>query len=319
MINSIRIKDLFSLVRWPNLIIILITMLLMLFCLINPALGLAPFESGLSWFELLLLMASVLLITMGGYIINDLVDINTDSVNKPGKNLVGNTISENTAQVLYWITTLSGIAAGVLFSYMLHKISYSLIFLFSAGLLWFYSQKYKCQPLVGNVVVGVLSSLSFGLVWLFTFFALSNQGIEFAQVQSSFSLTNKLVLIYVGFAFLITLLRELIKDQEDYTGDNRFGCRTLPVVYGKGVAKVFALFTAYLSLAGLVWADFYYFQMHYYGVAGWFILIIVLLVLMIVRLHRATEKPDFASLSRLSKRLMLLGIVSLIFFYFELL
>lgn len=319
MINSAGIKDLFSLVRWPNLIIILITMLLMLFCLINPALGLAPFEAGLSWIELMLLMASVLAITKGGYIINDLVDINTDSVNKPGKNLVGNRISESTAQVLYWITTLSGIAASVLFSYLLHKISYSLIFLFSAGLLWFYSQKYKCQPLVGNMVVAVLSSLSFGLVWLFTFFALSNQGIEFAQVQSSFLLTNKLVLIYVGFAFLITLLRELIKDLEDYTGDNRFGCRTLPVVYGKGVAKVIALFTAYLSLAGLVWVDFYYFQMHYYGVAGWFILIIVLLVLIIVRLHRATEKPDFASLSRLSKRLMLLGIVSLIFFYFELL
>jgi len=319
MINSARIKDLFSLVRWPNLIIILITMLLMLFCLINPALGLAPFEAGLSWVELMLLMASVLAITKGGYIINDLVDVNTDSVNKPGKNLVGNRISESTAQVLYWITTLSGIAASVLFSYMLHKISYSLIFLFSAGLLWFYSQKYKCQPLVGNVVVAVLSSLSFGLVWLFTFFALSNQGIEFARVQSSFSLTNKLVLIYVGFAFLITLLRELIKDLEDYTGDNRFGCRTLPVVYGKGVAKVFALITAYLSLAGLIWVDFFYFKMQFYGIAGWFILIIVLLVLMIVRLHRATEKPDFASLSRLSKRLMLLGIVSLIFFYFELL
>lgn len=313
------IKNLFNLVRWPNLVIIALTMCLMLFCLINPALGLAPFEAGLSVVQLVLLMASVILITKGGYIINDLVDINPDSINKPGKNLIGERISEKTAQVLYWVTTLLGLAAGALFSYMLNQINYSLVFLFSAGLLWFYSQKYKCQPLIGNIVVALLSSLSFGLVWLFTFFALANQAQEFAQVQSSFWLVTKLVLIYVGFAFIITLFRELIKDLEDYSGDNRFGCRTLPVVYGKGVAKVFALVAGYLSLTGLVWADYYFFQMDFYGVAGWFALIIVLLVLILIRLHRANEKAHFASLSRLSKVLMLLGIVSLLLFYFELL
>jgi len=295
---------------------IALTMCLMLFCLINPALGLKPFEAGMTPFEFILLMASVLLITKGGYIINDLSDINPDSINKPGKNLVGDQISEKTAQTLYWVTTLAGLAAGTLFSYLLHQINYSLIFLFSAGLLWFYSQKYKCQPLVGNLVVAILSSLSFGLVWLFSFFALSNQGEEFAQVLSFFPRVNMLVLIYAGFAFIITLFRELIKDLEDFKGDNRFGCRTLPVAYGTGVARITALVVGYISLLGLLWTSYYFYLMQYILPAIWFTFITILLGFMLFKLHHADHKPQFAQLSGLSKLLMVLGVISLIFFYF---
>ncbi len=309
--------NLFKLVRWPNLLMIALTMCLMLFCLINPALGLKPFEAGMTLLQFILLMASVLLITKGGYIINDVADINPDSINKPGKNLVGDQISEKTAQTLYWVTTLAGLAAGTLFSYLLHQINYSLIFLFSAGLLWFYSQKYKCQPLVGNLVVAILSSLSFGLVWLFDFFALSNQGEAFAQVLPSFSKVTTLVLIYAGFAFIISLFRELIKDMEDFKGDNRFGCRTLPVAYGTGVARITALVVGYISLLGLLWTTYYFYLMTYKLLAGWFVLMTLLLAWMLVQLHRAHDKPHFAGLSRLSKWLMLLGVISLVLFYFE--
>jgi len=308
--------NLFKLVRWPNLLMIALTMCLMLFCLINPALGLKPFEAGMSAFEFILLMAAVLLITKGGYIINDLADINTDSVNKPGKNLVGDKISETTAQTLYWVTTLAGLAAGTLFSYLLDQINYALIFLFSAGLLWFYSQKYKCQPLVGNVVVAVLSSLSFGLVWLFSFFALSSQGEAFAQAMTFFPRVNMLVLVYAGFAFIITLFRELIKDLEDFKGDNRFGCRTLPVAYGTGVAKTIALVVGYVSVAGLLWTTYYFYLMQYVLPAIWFTFITLLLGFMLFKLHHANDKPQFAQLSGLSKLLMVLGVISLIFFYF---
>ncbi len=310
-------KDFLKLVRWPNLVVIIVTMTFMLFLLINPLLGLAPFEAGLSPVQFGLLVISVVLITMGGYIINDVVDINPDSINKPGKNLIGQSISEKSAQTLYWVISLAGLLCGTLFSYLLNQINYSLIFVFSAGLLWFYSQKYKGQPLVGNLVVALLSGLSFGLVWLFTFFAMSYQAQEFAQVQPFFALVTKLVFIYVGFAFAITLLRELIKDLEDFAGDNRFGCRTLPVAYGTGPAKKVALVVGYLSLAGLLWTDYFFIRLNYVGLTGWFILLAFFLGFIQFKLHGAKEISDFSKLSRLTKLLMLLGILSLVFFYFE--
>jgi len=137
-------------------------MSLALFCVINPVLGLNPFESGLNITEFLLLFISTTFIAIAGYMQNDLFDINPDSVNKPGKNLVGRKFRVYIIQILYWVFNIIGILAGVLFSFLLGKINYSLIFLFSAGLLWFYSERYQCQPLV-VVLIAVYMMLRYFL------------------------------------------------------------------------------------------------------------------------------------------------------------
>ncbi len=311
------IKNILHLVRWPNLLVVAATMTAMLAFVIHPLLGRTIFAAGLSLWAFLMLVASVVLITTGGYIINDIADINPDSVNKPGKNVVGEGISTQIATRLYWITTIMGLALGTLFSYQLQQINYSLIFLFSAGLLWFYSQKYKCQPLVGNIVVAALSSLSFGLVWLFSFFALSNQAEVFASVQLSFPFITRVVLIYAAFAFLVTLFREVVKDLEDYGGDYRFGCRTLPVAFGTIVARVVALITGYITIAGMIWVTWSFYRSGYVVLAIWFVLMALMMFWMLVKLHRSEEKQNYSRLSTLSKVLMLMGVFSMVFFYFE--
>ena len=40
------------------------------------------------------------------------------------------------------------------------------------------------------------------------------------------------VATYAGFAFMVNLIREIIKDMEDFEGDAVFGRRTVPIAWG---------------------------------------------------------------------------------------
>ncbi len=45
--------------------------------------------------------------------------------------------------------------------------------------------------------------------------------------------------LYAGFAFIISLIREAIKDMEDIQGDEKYGSRTMPIVWGVNATKVY--------------------------------------------------------------------------------
>lgn len=315
--NKIIMTSFLNLIRWPNLLIIILSMSLLLFFIIAPGLGIKVFSSGLSFGEFTLLIFSTLLIAIGGYIINDISDINTDTINKPGKNMIESVFSIEVANTIYWVTTVVGILSGVLLSYLINQINFGLIFLFCAGLLWFYSQKYQCQPLVGNIVIAFLSALSFGLVWLFEFYALSNNAEVFVVVQSNFPIVNRLVIIYMGFAFVVSLLREVIKDMEDYKGDNRFGCITFTVKYGIRASKILALLVAYVSLFATLYIQYSFLNAGTLILVGAFFLIDILFIVIISLLHKASSKLNFKKISLLIKILMIYGILTMILFYFE--
>ncbi len=302
-----------SFIRLPNLLIIAMSMSFILYFVINPTLGVES-SSGLSSFEFILLIVSTLLISVGGYLINDIYDINPDSINKPGKNIIGNTISVKNAYLFYWITTAIGILTGTLLSYLVNQINFGLIFLFSAGLLWFYSQKYQCQPLIGNIVISVLSAISFGIVWLFDFYALSNDAKVFVNVQSNFSLVNRIVYIYMGFAFLVSLLREVIKDIEDYKGDNRCGCVTFTVKYGISASRLLALVITYFSLFASIIIQYYLFVANFILPFIGFFLIDIFFIIILFRIHKVYDKTDYSSLAILIKILMVIGILTMILF-----
>jgi 4-hydroxybenzoate polyprenyltransferase len=306
-----------KLIRWSNLVIIIASMSIILFFVISTGLNITIFSGGLSFVEFLLLMLATVLIAIGGYITNDISDINTDSVNKPGKNSIENTFSIEFANNLYLITTITGVLVGVFVSYLVNQINFSLIFVLSAGLLWFYSQKYQCQPIVGNIVIAFLSSLSFGLVWLFEFYALSNNAEVFVNVQSSFPSITRIVLIYMGFAFMTSLLREVIKDIEDYKGDNRFGCITFTVKYGISASRYFALVVAYTSLLATFYVQYSFLNAGTYLLLYAFLVIDILFIVIITRLHSSSSKLNYSSISRLIKILMIYGILTMILFYFE--
>ncbi len=312
------IKSFFKLIRWQNLLIIAVSMIFIRYFVILPGLRLQP-AGGLSIFNFVLLVLATMFIAAGGYLLNDIADTEVDRYNKPGKNQVGKTFDEKTVKYLYWIFTAAGVIAGSWLSIAVNHANYSLIFILTAGLLWFYAKRYQCQPLVGNIVVAFLSALSFGLVWLYEFVFVFSYTSHLDAFKEYFVFTNKMVLIYMGFAFLVSLAREVVKDLEDYRGDDRFGCRTFAVAFGTGAAKKLgiAVLIAGFLFSGYVQRIFYienFMSLYYF-----FYAIDILFVLNVVRLVKSEETGHFAMLSSHLKVLMTAGILSMILCYYSML
>ena len=309
-----KIRNYLHLFRWPNLVIITLSMILTQWFVVLPLLNI-PFA--MSLWQFLLLWFAVITITAAGYVINDYFDVDTDLVNKPGKNVVGHLISEKKALNIYYLLSALGIASGALLSWSVGRINFTLIFLFTAGILWYYSERYKCISLLGNITVSVLSAITFGLVWLYDFFALQYDPVLFSASQSGFGMVTKFVFIYMIFAFLSGIFREIVKDVEDRDGDQKVGCTTFVVAYGIKKAKMLNLVTGFFLLGFLFWSQVFFYRLGFYYLFGYFIIMDLLLAFMLKKLHEAGDIVDFSNLSDLSKIFMLLGTLSMALIYFE--
>jgi 4-hydroxybenzoate polyprenyltransferase len=125
----------------------------------------------------------------------------------------------------------------------------------------------------------------------------------------------KIAILYGAFAFIASVIREVVKDLEDMPGDARYGCRTMPIVWGVRVSKVFVsvwmivLFFALFALA-------VYSVMLQWWMFALFIAIAVMwpLGFSFQLLLKASGTPDYARLSRLVKWVMFNGILSMLFY-----
>jgi 4-hydroxybenzoate polyprenyltransferase len=125
----------------------------------------------------------------------------------------------------------------------------------------------------------------------------------------------KLSFIYAGFAFIISLVREVIKDMEDIEGDLKYGCKTMPIVWGLPVAKVFTAVWIVVLTGLLVAIQIYVIQLGWWISALYSVItIIVPLLWVLKKLYTATTPADFHQLSSAVKIIMLAGIISMVFF-----
>lgn len=294
----------FRLVRWPNLVFIVLTQLLFYFCIYLPLYG-QPNTKRLQ----LLVLASVF-IAAAGYIINDYFDVNIDRVNKPQGNVVDSVIHRRWA--IIWHLALSG--AGVLLTLLAVGTAYWYVVLANLGcvlLLWFYSTSFKRQLLIGNVVISLLTAWTI----LVLFFAFSNPANAIGTPDELSVRFFRRAILYASFAFLISLVREAIKDMEDLEGDERYGCKTLPVVAGIRSTKIYTGIWIAVLVGTLVILQVYVLQF------GWWpsvlyaaALVIAPLLYVLRRLQKASAKAHYSALSQTTKWIMLAGILSMVFF-----
>ncbi|MFN7260269.1 MAG: geranylgeranylglycerol-phosphate geranylgeranyltransferase [Cyclobacteriaceae bacterium] len=238
-------------------------------------------------FWLFLIVASTVLIAAAGYIINDYYDIKIDLINKPDRVVIGKTITRRYAIFFHTVISVTGVGMGLLINWKVGAVNFVSVFL-----LWLYSNNLKRLPLIGNLVVAVLTGLS-----LFLLSFLYEQYLP-------------LVMTYSLFAFFMTLIREIVKDMEDMKGDTTFGCRTLPIVWGIRKTKSFLYGTILVFSFLVLWLDYQQLKI------SWIYFIPLLFVPMSIlfyRLLKADTKKEFYQLSQLCKIIMLLGICSMIF------
>ena len=293
-----------KLLRWPNLIFIVLTQLLFYFCIYLP-LYQVPQTHILVW----LVIASVC-IAGAGYIINDYFDLNIDKINKPGKNVLNTIINRRWAIVWHLLFSFIGIVATAI-AVGFGKWYLIIANIFCVALLWLYSTSLKRKLLIGNILISLLAAWTV----LILFFA----KVPFNEAFNSKSdITLKyfrLAFLYGGFAFIISLIREAIKDIEDREGDAQYGCRTLPIYAGVRTTKIYISIWIVVLVAALVILQLYIFQFGWWlAVIYSIILIIAPLIYLLMQLRKAQTVNDYSKLSSLTKLIMFTGILSMVFF-----
>jgi 4-hydroxybenzoate polyprenyltransferase len=302
------------LVRWPNLFFILLAETLFHFFIYKP---LYPNLALTSDYPFYFIAATYVCIAAAGYIINDYFDVNIDQVNKPKSVIVGAHISRR--WVIFWhlILSMSGVYLSLIAFPFQEYIHIHFSNLATILFLWFYSTNFKRNFLIGNVVIAVLTAWSIGVVYFskFTFIQLVHPTSMLPTDLKLF----KLMLLYSSFAFILTLIREALKDMEDMDGDEKFGCKTMPIAWGLQTTKVYvAVWLIVLILVLLI--------IQLYAIPfGWWISIVYCIVTIIApliyvlfSLKLSFTKADFNRLSNWIKFTMLMGILSMGFFYFML-
>lgn len=302
-----------KMIRLPNLVFIALTQVLFQVCIFYPL-----YENNIPADDtrnfILLLVASVL-IAGAGYIINDYFDINIDEVNKPERMVVDKVINRRWAIAWHLILSAAGVLLTILALPLREKWYLVLANIFCVFLLWFYSTTFKRKLLIGNIAISLLTAWTILLIFLskvsFTdAFAAAHPG------QPKFF---RFAFLYAGFAFIISLIREAVKDVEDMPGDERYGCRTMPIVWGVNAAKVYIAVWLIILISILIVIQVYILQFQWWWAVVYCVLLIILPLLYIFRkLFKAVTVQDYHKLSTLLKLTMLTGIVSMTFFYFYL-
>ena len=294
------------LVRWQNLLFIVITQ-----CCYEYGIYLPIYKTHDLTQFILLVIASVL-IAAAGYIINDYFDLNIDQINKPDKVVVNHGVSRRWAIFWHMLLSLLGFFCTVLALSPFHF--WYLIFanLICIVLLWLYSTNFKRQLLIGNIVISLLTS------WVILIIFFSKSPISLQAVTSPDQAAIRLfrlTMLYAAFAFVISLIREVLKDMEDRMGDQQYGCRTMPIVWGLQASRVF-IYVWIIVLAGTLLLLQVYVVAYGWGlsIAYCLLLIVLPLLLILQQLSSAQTQPDFHRLSSWIKWVMLTGIFSMLFF-----
>jgi 4-hydroxybenzoate polyprenyltransferase len=298
------INAFFRLIRWPNLVFIILTQVLFYFCIYEPLFQKNDLQP-LLW----IILASVS-IAAAGYIINDYFDLNIDQINKPEKNVFAKTLHRRWAIIWHFIFSLLGVVATSV-AVGLNKWYLIMANIACVALLWLYSTSFKRQFLSGNIVISILTAWTV----LILFFAFTSPREAIIGNSPATIKFFRISFLYAGFAFISSLIREAIKDMEDMEGDEKYGCRTLPIVAGIRSAKIYISIWIVILLAALVILQLYVLQFQWwYAIAYSILLVIAPLAYLLYKLSKAKKVKEFSALSRLSKLIMLTGIVSMIFF-----
>ncbi len=297
------------LIRFPNLIIVALTQYLLQYAILIPELEKASQKPLLPHAPFFLLVLSTVLIAAGGYIINDIEDVEIDKLNKPiEKQIVGRVYPLSISWLFYGITTLVGFIISLYLAFYINDFLQLVIYPLAVALLWAYSRWFKRWALIGNLVVAFFCAF---VAWVVLYAESLNTG---GMAKLGFGATVGILLIFIGYAalaFISTLFREIIKDIEDAEGDKAQNCKTLPILLGIKKSKGIALSVGLLFLSLIFYFSFIL-KDSILKVVVLNISISLPIIYALYLLINAKEKKDFTFLSKLAKVIMLSGLIFLL-------
>lgn len=294
-----------KLIRYQNLLLLAFMQLIFRYGFLK----LQNIPLALNHFQYGLLVLSTILIAAAGYVINDILDQETDYDNRPNNLIVGKSISEKVAYNLYFVLNILGVGIGYYLANVIQKPSFAGAFIIVSATLYMYATSLKQMLLVGNIIVALLLSFSVLIIGLFDLLPATYDGNR-AEMGVMFSM----LIDYAVFAFIINLIREIVKDMEDVDGDYNQGMSTLPiaigisrtskVIFGLGIVATLILLwyiNTYLMVSGL-----------YFAVIYALLFVVAPMIFFLVKIWNAKSKEEFRQLSSVLKWVIFFGVLSVL-------
>ena len=177
-----------------------------------------------------LIVLTVMSYTAAANVINDVLDLEIDKINRPFRPIPSKNLKKGT--VLKFSFTLFLI--GSVLALQLSPSAQFISLVISMPLMIVYSTHLKSKPLIGNIAVSFIIGLSF----IFC-------GAAFENIVPMW--TPGIL------AFSLTLIREIIKDIADLEGDRVAKCKTYPIQYGlEATVKLVSVLSFTVSLVLLL-------------------------------------------------------------------
>ena len=218
----------------------------------------------------------VMFYTAGANTLNDYFDYKINKINRPDRAISSGLVSRSHALIF----SLFAFIIGTLFALQLNKNSQLVSIGISLPLIIGYNAKLKKFPLIGNIVVALILSLSF--------------------IYAGFVFDNiKPLIIPAVLAFGLTLIREIVKDMADVVGDKSVGLKTFPIIYGEN--KTIVLCTVLSALLGI--GSFVPFITGYYNIFYGILLILTVEIPLAVVVILLLNKPNIETTKRSTKLL----------------
>lgn len=254
-----------------------------------------------------LLVLATVCIAAGGYLVNNIFDQDTDNENRPEKVIVGKSMSEAVAYNFYVVLNVVGVGCGFYLSNFIGKPAFALFFIIIAATLYLYATTFKQSLLIGNIIVALLLSVSVIVIGIFDLYPIITP-----ENRALLGVVFRVLLDYAIFAFIINLIREIVKDLEDINGDYNQGMNTLPIAIGAARTAKMVFWASLIPIVLLLYYINTYFVATELWIATGYTLLTVVgpLIYFSIRMWNASKPAEFRHLSTVLKFTMLFGILS---------
>ena len=283
-------KYYWKLIRPINLILTVLTQLLFILSASRINHNFFSFDwTNIRFQESITTMLACVFVAAGGYVINDIFDIESDNINRPEKLILSKHISPKSAKIFYGILTILGITSG-----FLTGIGMGILCIVLAILLYFYSSDLKGEMLQGNLLIAMMAGM-----------------VVYVASRGVFNVHKTYFAEFASVAFLITMARELIKDIEDMEGDKAQEHETYPIMKGIRATKIltviFLILTLFISVLLIFQSQELLFRIYISA------LIILPIFYYLYLIYTAKEKGEFRKISNWLKSTMFIGLFSSLF------
>ncbi|MFD0863547.1 geranylgeranylglycerol-phosphate geranylgeranyltransferase [Sungkyunkwania multivorans] len=279
----LKLLSLFSVVRGYNILVITLAQYLASIYILAPD---RPALEVIFDLQLFMLVTATALAIAGGYIINNFYDAEKDLINRPKKSMLDRIVSQRFKLTTYFVLNFASV-------FFASYVSFRAVVFFSVYIfgIWFYSHKLKRLPFVGNLTSAILSITPFFAVFIY------------------YKNFDTVIFVHATFLFLLISMRELVKDLENLPGDMAQDYRTIPIVYGERISKIFLSGLTLLTLIPiyLLINRFHIGYMYLYFYSS-----VLVLTVFLVLLWQSNGRRHYVLLHNILKFIIVLGVFGIL-------